>query len=124
MGLIKVRTIQCDPLRSLKRCFSEIEGFFNLLFSHFVSLLPLDAPETQDHLVALLSTIATADHQAFVKYRMYALSFTLLNENDPNTLQTFQLVQCTTPSIEPSINSIQDSSPTCQRPRRTRAPQP
>ncbi|KAH9938025.1 PCI-domain-containing protein [Fomitopsis serialis] len=48
----------------------EIEGFFNLLFSHFVTLLPLDTPETKDHLAALLETVAAADHQTFVKYRI------------------------------------------------------
>lgn len=106
-----MRAIQCNLLRVLTSCFSEIEGFFNLIFSHFIALLPLDAPETQDRIVALLKTIATADHQAFIKYRMYVHPY--MSFNSPNTVQTLQLVQRTTPPIETSINRVQDPPPAC-----------
>ena len=73
-----MRAFRCSSLRVLTNCFAEIEGFFNLLFSHFITLLSLDAPETQDRLTVLLQTIASADHQAFVKYRMYILPSTFI----------------------------------------------
>ena len=51
--------------------FVEIEGFFNLLFSHFLTLSPLDAPETKAQLTAVLTLITSSNEQAAVKYRMY-----------------------------------------------------
>ncbi|KAI0920978.1 hypothetical protein AcW1_004894 [Taiwanofungus camphoratus] len=54
----------------------EVEGFFNLLFSHFLTLLPLDAPETKEQLVTLLQTIATSPEQTtFTKYRILSNMF-------------------------------------------------
>ena len=50
-GVYSRRSYVCNILNASS---SEIEGFFNLLFSHFVVLYPLDAPETRSRLEALL----------------------------------------------------------------------
>ncbi|KAH9942573.1 PCI-domain-containing protein [Amylocystis lapponica] len=48
----------------------EIEGFFNLLFSHFLALLSLDSPDTQTRLTDLLQVISSSSDHATVKYRI------------------------------------------------------
>ncbi|CAL1700393.1 unnamed protein product [Somion occarium] len=53
----------------------EIEGFFNLLLSHFLTLLPLDAPETKEQLATLLQTVASADAPSSIKYRILSNIF-------------------------------------------------
>ncbi|CAL1700390.1 unnamed protein product [Somion occarium] len=55
--------------------FTEIEGFFNLLLSHFLTLLPLDAPETKEQLATLLQTVASADAPSSIKYRILSNIF-------------------------------------------------
>jgi hypothetical protein len=51
---------------------SEIEGFFNLLYSHLFALYPADSPDTTRYLTALLQTISSSSsEQATIKYRMY-----------------------------------------------------
>ncbi|RDX53739.1 PCI-domain-containing protein [Lentinus brumalis] len=47
----------------------EIEGFFNLLFSHFLTLFPHNAPETRTHLDSLLNAISSSPGHASAKYR-------------------------------------------------------
>lgn len=49
---------------------AEIEGFFNLLFSHLLTLFPLDAPEIRAHLDTLLKTIISVPDHTSTKYRM------------------------------------------------------
>ncbi|KAJ3537721.1 hypothetical protein NM688_g6635 [Phlebia brevispora] len=56
----------------------KIEGFFNLLFAHFLSLFPLDAAETRGHIVSLLQIITVSDRQSTVKYRILANLFNSL----------------------------------------------
>ena len=51
---------------------SEIEGFFNLLYSHLFALHPTDSSETAQYLTSLLQTISSSpSEQAAIKYRMY-----------------------------------------------------
>ncbi len=52
---------------------AEIEGFFNLFFSHFLALYPLDEPETRSQLAILLKTISASSNQASARYRMYEI---------------------------------------------------
>ncbi|KAF7792843.1 hypothetical protein EIP86_003944 [Pleurotus ostreatoroseus] len=56
----------------------ESEGFFNLLFAHFLSLFPLDAPETKNHITTLLHTITAAEKPATIKYRILSNLFNSL----------------------------------------------
>jgi translation initiation factor 3 subunit M len=50
---------------------TEIEGFFNLLFAHLLSLYPIDSPEIRQHLVTLLPVISSSTTEnATVKYRV------------------------------------------------------
>ncbi|KAI0080812.1 PCI-domain-containing protein [Panus rudis PR-1116 ss-1] len=56
----------------------EIEGFFNLLLSHVLTLLPLDEPSTKEQLTTLLQTISTADAQPSLKYRILSNLFNTL----------------------------------------------
>lgn len=58
--------------------FAEIEGFFNLLFSHFLTLYPLDAPETRARLDTLLKAIVSAPDHTSTKFRMY-VALVLIN---------------------------------------------
>ncbi|KAI0751139.1 PCI-domain-containing protein [Daedaleopsis nitida] len=53
----------------------EIEGFFNLLFSHFLTLYPIDAPETRSYLDKLLTTISSAPDHTPTKYRILSNLF-------------------------------------------------
>ncbi|KAH9927090.1 PCI-domain-containing protein [Epithele typhae] len=48
----------------------EIEGFFNLLFSHLLTLYPLDAPEIRTRLDALLKAISSSPGHSSTKYRI------------------------------------------------------
>jgi len=51
---------------------SEIEGFFNLLYSHLFALYPADSPETKQYLTTLLQIFSLSpSEQALIKYRMY-----------------------------------------------------
>ncbi|KAI0722590.1 PCI-domain-containing protein [Earliella scabrosa] len=53
----------------------EIEGFYNLLFSHFLTLYSVDAPETRSHLERLLSTISSSPDHTSTKYRILSNLF-------------------------------------------------
>ena len=49
-----------------------MEGFFNMIFSHLLSLYPSDSPELKEYLSTLLSIISTASpSQTPIKYRMH-----------------------------------------------------
>ncbi|TCD70003.1 hypothetical protein EIP91_005253 [Steccherinum ochraceum] len=48
----------------------EIEGFFNLLLAHLLSLFPLDAPQTSQFVVGLLQTIVNSNEPSGTKYRI------------------------------------------------------
>jgi translation initiation factor 3 subunit M len=54
----------------------EIEGFFNLLYSHLFSTYPADSPETEKYLTNLLQTISSAppEHTS-IKYRILSNLF-------------------------------------------------
>lgn len=54
----------------------EIEGFFNLLYSHLFSLYPIDSSETEKFLTSLLQTISLAppEHTS-IKYRILSNLF-------------------------------------------------
>ncbi|KAF8915392.1 hypothetical protein CPB85DRAFT_1294258 [Mucidula mucida] len=57
----------------------EIEGFFNLIYSHILSLYPPDSPTTREYITALLQTIssAPASHTS-IKYRILSNLFNAL----------------------------------------------
>ncbi len=73
----RVRRKVCPPIfpciskPSTIHC-TEIEGFYNLLFSHFLALYPIDAPETRSYLDKLLTAISSSSDHSSTKYRMYA----------------------------------------------------
>ncbi|KAI0758225.1 PCI-domain-containing protein [Fomes fomentarius] len=53
----------------------EIEGFYNLLFSHFLALYPIDAPETRSYLDKLLTAISSSSDHSATKYRILSNLF-------------------------------------------------
>ena len=55
--------------------FQEIEGFFNLVYSHLFTLFAVDAPETKKILTGLLQTIATSSDHVSIQYRLYVECF-------------------------------------------------
>ena len=64
--------VMCTGLKS-SIARSETEGFFNLLYSHILSLFP-DTSKAQEHLGPLLATISSAPSEfPTIKYRMYDL---------------------------------------------------
>ncbi|KAL7282660.1 hypothetical protein ACG7TL_004133 [Trametes sanguinea] len=68
----------------------EIEGFFNLLFSHFLALFSLDAPETRSHLDSLLKTIIAAPDHTTAKYRILATLFNSIPRRSPLRFAVYQ----------------------------------
>lgn len=56
----------------------EIEGFFNLLFSHFLVLFPVDAPETREQLLRLVQIITQSNEPSSTKYRILSNLFNAL----------------------------------------------
>ena len=74
MGQKRVRPPFASSPTDLLLCCAEIEGFFNLLFSHFLVLYPIDAPETRTQLDALLSTISSSPNHTSTKYHMCGTS--------------------------------------------------
>ncbi|KZP06729.1 PCI-domain-containing protein [Athelia psychrophila] len=54
----------------------EIEGFFNLLYSHLFTLYSADSPEIQEHLTALLQIISSSpSQQSATRYRILSNLF-------------------------------------------------
>ncbi|KAF9266295.1 PCI-domain-containing protein [Marasmius fiardii PR-910] len=57
----------------------EIEGFFNLIYSHFLTLYPPSSPETKQGLETVLKAISSApSEQSFIKYRVLSNLFNAL----------------------------------------------
>lgn len=54
----------------------EIEGFFNLLFSHLLTLWPDPSPEIRQHVASLLSVLSVSpSEQSSIKYRVLSNLF-------------------------------------------------
>ncbi|KAI0677204.1 PCI-domain-containing protein [Trametes maxima] len=68
----------------------EIEGFFNLLFSHFLTLFPLDSSETRAHLDSLLKTIVSTSDHTSTKYRVLSNLFNAIPRQSPLRLAVYQ----------------------------------
>ncbi|OJT15468.1 Eukaryotic translation initiation factor 3 subunit M [Trametes pubescens] len=68
----------------------EIEGFFNLLFSHFLTLFPLDAPETRARLDTLLKAIVSAPDHTSTKFRILSNLFNSISRRSPLRLTVYQ----------------------------------
>ncbi|KAL1940032.1 hypothetical protein VTO73DRAFT_9367 [Trametes versicolor] len=68
----------------------EIEGFFNLLFSHFLTLYPLDAPETRARLDTLLKAIVSAPDHTSTKFRILSNLFNSISRRSPLRLTVYQ----------------------------------
>jgi len=49
---------------------TEIEGFFNLLYAHLLTLWPVDSPETKNRVSNLFPIIASSTAESAAKYRM------------------------------------------------------
>ena len=49
---------------------TEIEGFFNLLYSHLLTLWPIDSPETKSRVSDLLPIITYSTAESATKYRV------------------------------------------------------
>ncbi|KAH9899504.1 PCI-domain-containing protein [Cubamyces lactineus] len=68
----------------------EIEGFFNLLFSHLLTLFPLDAPEIRAHLDTLLKTIISVPDHTSTKYRILSNLFNSIPRRSALRLSVYQ----------------------------------
>ncbi|KAI0296093.1 hypothetical protein B0F90DRAFT_1811347 [Multifurca ochricompacta] len=60
----------------------EIEGFFNLLYAHLLTLWPIDSPETKKHVSEILPIIATSTAESAIKYRIDELHVLQLSRAD------------------------------------------
>lgn len=56
---------------------TEIEGFFNLLYAHLLTLWPIDSPETKNRVSNLLPIITSSTPESAAKYRMCVSHLTL-----------------------------------------------
>ena len=57
---------------------TEIEGFFNLLYAHILTLWPIDSPETKKHVSDLLPIITSSTTaESTIKYRMCVSCLTM-----------------------------------------------
>ncbi|KAK0461800.1 uncharacterized protein EV420DRAFT_129738 [Desarmillaria tabescens] len=62
----------------------EIEGFFNLLFSHIFSLYSYESPMTREYVIQLLGTVTSAPaQQTAIKYRILSNLFNTLLRTSP-----------------------------------------
>ncbi|KAI0775891.1 PCI-domain-containing protein [Trametes elegans] len=68
----------------------EIEGFFNLLFSHLLTLYPLDSAEIRSHLDSLLKIIVTSPDHISTKYRILSNVFNAIPRRSPLRLLVYQ----------------------------------
>ncbi|KAH8094944.1 PCI-domain-containing protein [Cristinia sonorae] len=53
----------------------EIEGFFNLVFSHLLALFPFDSSQTKHYITGLLQTISASSEPSITKYRIISNLF-------------------------------------------------
>jgi hypothetical protein len=104
----------------------EIEGFFNLIYSHLFVLHPPGTPEAKTYLTLLLQTISSVpSDRTSIKYRMCA--HTIFREavnSDLWRLQTVESIQCHPTDIFPATSGIQYPPRPCDRKRSTRGPAP
>ncbi|KAH9854993.1 PCI-domain-containing protein [Lenzites betulinus] len=68
----------------------EIEGFFNLLFSHFLALFPLDSSDARAHLDTLLKVIVSAPDHTPTKFRILSNLFNALPRRSSLRLSVYQ----------------------------------
>ncbi|KAF7302070.1 Eukaryotic translation initiation factor 3 subunit M [Mycena indigotica] len=66
----------------------EIEGFFNLINAHLLSLYTPDSPETKLHVSALIA-IFSASEQGLLKYRLLSNLFNALPRKSPLRLTVY-----------------------------------
>jgi translation initiation factor 3 subunit M len=80
----------------------EIEGFFNLLYSHLFSLYSADSPEAKQYVAVLLQTISTsASEHAPIKYRILSNLFNATPRQSPVRLPVYNtLLQIATANDE------------------------
>ncbi|KAJ8086989.1 hypothetical protein PM082_005814 [Marasmius tenuissimus] len=69
----------------------EIEGFFNLIYSHFLTLYSTDSPEAKKHLETMSKAVQSApSEQNFIKYRVLSNLFNALPRNSPLRLSIYR----------------------------------
>ncbi|KAI0089175.1 PCI domain-containing protein [Irpex rosettiformis] len=87
----------------------EIEGFFNLLFAHFLTLFPLDSTSTREHLNSILQAISSSEPSP-VKYRLLTNLFNALPRTSNLRLPVNQaLIQLA--SAQDELDQLQFSLP-------------
>ncbi|KAJ6616235.1 PCI domain-containing protein [Mycena sp. CBHHK59/15] len=68
----------------------EMEGFFNLIYSHLFSLYPADSPETNQFVTGLLQTISSSpSEQISIKYRLLSNLFNAIPRKSPLRLSVY-----------------------------------
>ncbi|CAK5262518.1 unnamed protein product [Mycena citricolor] len=71
----------------------EIEGFFNLIYAHLLTLFPADSPDVKTSVTALIKTISSAPvEQATIKYRLLSNLFNTLPRKSPLRLQVYTTI--------------------------------
>ncbi|KAL0059643.1 hypothetical protein AAF712_013608 [Marasmius tenuissimus] len=69
----------------------EIEGFFNLIYSHFLTLYSTDSPEAKKHLETISKAVQSApSEQNFIKYRVLSNLFNALPRSSPLRLSIYR----------------------------------
>ncbi|KDR84042.1 hypothetical protein GALMADRAFT_236648 [Galerina marginata CBS 339.88] len=93
----------------------EIEGFFNLLFAHIISLYPQNSPEVKQYLTSLLKTISSSHSDRLsVKYRVVSNLFNTIPRTSPLRLAVYQtLLQIATSKNE--LNVLELTKPDIEK---------
>ncbi|TFK55641.1 PCI-domain-containing protein [Heliocybe sulcata] len=68
----------------------EIEGFFNLLYSHLLAAFPVDSTELRDHVSSLIQVISSSSAESSIKYRVLSNLFNALPRQSPRRLSVYR----------------------------------
>ncbi|TFY82705.1 hypothetical protein EWM64_g1301 [Hericium alpestre] len=68
----------------------EIEGFFNLLYAHVLTLWPVESPETKEHVSKLLQVIVASQADSNIKYRILSNLFNALPRTSELRLSVYK----------------------------------
>ncbi|KAL0580738.1 hypothetical protein V5O48_001296 [Marasmius crinis-equi] len=69
----------------------EIEGFFNLIYSHFLALCPPNSSEAKQHLDTILKAVSSAPtEQNYNKYRVLSNLFNAIPRTSPLRLSVYR----------------------------------
>ncbi|KAF5363986.1 hypothetical protein D9756_000250 [Leucocoprinus leucothites] len=93
----------------------EIEGFFNLVFSHLFTLWPTGSPEIKDFLTSLLQTISSGpSERTSIKFRILSNLFNAIPQISPLRLTVYGVI-LNLASSNDQLDTLQLQRPTVEK---------